>query len=43
MKNKTKYIQVTPNIVQSVEDYDANIRFDEARDEALMSELNINN
>ena len=36
-------IQVTPNLTQSSEDIEANHRFDEARDNELQDELNINN
>lgn len=35
-------IQVAPNIFQSVEDYEANMRFDEERDNKLQDEKNIN-
>jgi hypothetical protein len=37
-----EYIQVTPNIFLSKEDHEANMRFDEARDEMLLDEININ-
>lgn len=33
-----KDIQVTPNIYQSIEDYEANRRFDEDRDEKLQDQ-----
>lgn len=35
-------IQVTPTIAQSKEDHEANMRFDEARDNELQDQENIN-
>ena len=35
-------IQVTPTITQSKGDYEANMKFDEARDEALQDQENVN-
>jgi hypothetical protein len=35
-------IEVAPGIFQSVEDYEANMRFDEERDNKLQDEKNIN-
>jgi hypothetical protein len=42
MTPKSKDIEVAPRIFQSVEDYEANHKFDEARDNELQDQENIN-
>lgn len=40
MKNpRTELIQVTPNLCQSLADYEANMQFDEMRDNELQDRL----
>lgn len=35
-------VEVFPGVFQSLEDYEANMKFDEERDEDLLDEVNIN-
>lgn len=40
--SKDTDVEVIPNVFQSQEDYEANMKFDEERDEDLLDEVNVN-